>query len=123
MKLWQVIQWGNKEEGPNGLDTQCIVSAANMEAAIAKGEFHFNQYAFWKQADVIYLLGYDDRPDGDALLIVPIWLHYADNLQHNPAWFRKYWDDGTWATEDEVYPDYKLDNIKEDEDNGKAIVK
>ena len=51
MKLWQVIQWGNKEEGPNGLDTQCIVSAANMEDAIAKGEFHFNQYASWKQAD------------------------------------------------------------------------
>jgi hypothetical protein len=99
MKLWHVVQYGNGDEGPDGHDIQCIVSAINMEAALTKASFHFDQYNFaykdWKKgnADAIYLLGEDNKPDGEAILTVIIWRNPGLNLGRNPAWHRKYKSD------------------------------
>lgn len=92
MKLWHVTQWGNVIDGVNGWDTQCIVSASTMEAAIEKGEIHISDYGSGKyrdgKADTIYLLGDDNRPDGEPKLVVRVWVAFADNLGHYPSWHK-----------------------------------
>lgn len=94
MKLWFVIQWGNKDDGPNGWDTQCIVTAADMKQAIEKAQLHFTQFGNpldpyrGGKADAINLMGEDGRPDGEPQLVVRIWVAFGDNMMHNPAWFR-----------------------------------
>lgn len=98
MKLWHIAQWGNKKTGPDGLDTQCIVSAVDLKSAVEKAELHipyqYDSYSYRNgKADVAYLLGEDSRPDGDPQLIVGVWVDMACNLTHNPAWFRQYESD------------------------------
>ena len=108
MKLWQVIQWGNIEDGGNGPDTQCVVSAIDMPSAIAKAEIHFPSWSAYvkedwnKGADVVYLIGQDDKPDGDAVLVIPVWVMHAFNLTHNPPWYFNHETKG-WDTQEEMY--------------------
>jgi hypothetical protein len=117
MQLWQVIQWGNIVEGGNGPDTQCIISAVDMQAAIKEGEFrieHHNLYIEsmpskrpairdWpNRADVAYLLGQDHRSDGDPIVIVPVWVAHAFNMAHSPSWHRHH-HDSVWMTQKEMY--------------------
>lgn len=99
MKLWQVIQWGNPKEGPDGKDTQCLVSAKDLESAIAIGEFHIrlqNGETYRNgRAHCVILLGHDDMPDGEAVLLTIPWLNAGFNLGRKPAWHRSY-DGGEW---------------------------
>lgn len=91
MKLWHVIQWGNSKEGGNGYDTQCIVAASDMKAAIAKGEEYIGYFApgyRGELADVITLLGDDGRPDEDARLVIRVWVAFGDNMGHYESWHR-----------------------------------
>lgn len=102
MKLYQVIQWGNATDGGDGWDTQCIVSGQNVQSAVEKGEFHLERMSPFKpyrngKADVVYELGQDNRPDGEAILITPCWIKSAFNLTHNPAWLKD--DSGKWNLE------------------------
>lgn len=115
MKLWQVIQWGNNEDGPDGWDTQCIVSAVDMQAAIKKAAIHFPSWEIYTKgewehtsADVVYLLGQDDKPDADAVLIVPVWIKPAYNLSHNRAWSYDYQSGSSTIKE------WKEQNFEED---------
>ncbi len=108
MKLWQVIQWGNIEDGGNGPDTQCIISAPDLQSAVREGEARlYNYHSFsdkgWKDdADVVYLLGEDHRPDGEAVVIVPVWVQNAFNMAGNPSWHRDY-ESKVWKTREEMY--------------------
>ena len=115
MKLWQVVQWGNQDEGPDGCDTQCIVSAIDMQSAITKACIHFDQLntygkqTVWREykagkADVIWSLGADDKPDGEAILIVSIFVKPAHNLGRYHAWYR-HPDTNKWLPQKEMYPD------------------
>src|SRR5208283_210207 len=97
MKLWQVIQWGNIKDGGNGPDTQLIVSAVDIEAAVAEAKIRFEYHhsydhkKLWKEyADAVYLLGQDDRPDGNPIVIVPIWVANAFNMAYNASWHCDY---------------------------------
>ena len=120
MKLWQVIQWGNIKDGPNGHDTQCIISAVDMQAAIKKAELHFPMWKkSWatsasdpeqaakkdewdKSAEVVYLIGQDDKPDGEAFLVIPVWVAMGVNLSHNPAWYLNH-QTQRWETHEEKF--------------------
>lgn len=79
MKLWIVVQWGNKEEGPNGQDTQCIIRSNDMLKAVEFGESCM-QPLKWKdgQADMIVLLG-DDGMSDDGMMrtIIQPWINSA----------------------------------------------
>lgn len=90
MKLWIVAQWGNKEEGADGKDTQCIVRSNSMLAAIKCAEGCFWLWE-WKngQADTAIILGDDGLPDdNNAKVIVPVWFAPAYNLGKYPSWHR-----------------------------------
>ena len=112
MKLWQVIQWGNINDGPDGLDTQCIISAVDMMSAIGKAEDHFPSWkhysrgpgfdSFEHRSDVVYLLGEDNKVDGEPILVTRVWVCMADNPAHNLAWYRE-WDTNQWRTQMEMY--------------------
>ena len=120
MKLWQVIQWGNMDDGPDGRDTQCIISAVDMQSAIKKAEIHLpywdkdwgvhlhdekkaEEKREWKHgAEVVYLIGQDDKPDGEAVLVIPVWIAMGVNLSHNPAWYLNHQTQG-WETQEEMY--------------------
>lgn len=109
MKLWHVIQWGNKNEGGNGPDTQCVVSAPDMSAALEKANYHFLQYnlkidgTVWKDnADVIRLLGKDDLPDGPHVLVIPVWISHAFNMNNVPTWHS---NKGMWVDEKILFSD------------------
>lgn len=122
MQLWQVIQWGNIVEGGNGPDTQCIVSAIDMQAAIKEGEARIEQHNYymrsmpshgaaiqdWKsRADVVYRLGDDPRPNDNPVVIVQVWVAHAFNMAHSPSWHREY-DTNNWMTSEEMFgPDAK----------------
>lgn len=101
MKLWQIIQWGNKVDGVDGRDTQCIISAIDMFIALDHAATHLGDFNLdvptWKggQADAVYLLGEDDKAMGHPMLIVPIWYGYAANLGKNFAWYY-YHDTDEW---------------------------
>lgn len=109
MKLWHIAQWGNKKDGPNGHDTQCIVAAVDLKSAVEKAELHighmYSSIDLYRdgKADVAYLLGEDGRPDGEAQLVIRVWLDNAFNLGHYPAWYRHYWDTNEWADSESVY--------------------
>lgn len=89
MKLWHVAQWGNREQGGNGWDTQCVVRANDLTSAIKKAEFHFDQFdPGWRdgKADAVYLMGDDGTVGEKPELIIPIWLKPAFNLGKYPSW-------------------------------------
>ena len=89
MKLWHVAQWGNREEGGNGWDTQCIVRANDLPSALTIAELHFDQFDHgWRdgKADVVYLMGDDGSVGDEPKLIVPIWIKPAFNLGRYPSW-------------------------------------
>lgn len=94
MKLWHACQWGNREDGVNGWDTQCIVTAIDLKSAVEKAEFHFQQMdrcgTTYRdgRADSIYLMGDDGRPDGEPQLVTRIWVDAAANLMRYPSWHR-----------------------------------
>jgi hypothetical protein len=108
MKLWQVIQWGNPVDGGNGPETQCIISAVDMESAIAEGNKHIQWHNSFVskdthgwEAEVVYLLGEDFRPDGDPIVIVPVWVAHSFNDARSPAWHRH--PKNGWMTQEEMY--------------------
>ena len=109
MKLWHVAQWGNPQDGPNGHDTQCVIAAPDLETAIKFGsECIERRNGKFRDglADVIYFLGEDGGLDSEPpQLVIRVWVAIADNMRHNPAWYRKYWEgNGTeWGTELEIY--------------------
>ena len=91
MKLWRVVQWGNPKEGGDGADTQCIISAHTMEAAIQKGEevFQTTSPGYMNgKCHNIQLLGNDDRPEGPPVVIIWCWEQAAINHAGNPSWGR-----------------------------------
>lgn len=93
MKLWHIAQWGNPKDGGNGWDTQCIVAAPDMQAAIKFGQDciqrHNGDYRCGK-ADTIYHMGDDGRPDGEPVLVVRVYIDVAMNLGRYPAWHRQH---------------------------------
>lgn len=103
MKLWHVAQWGNKEEGGNGLDTQCIIRSNDMMSAIAQAQIHFAVWD-WRdgQSDIIILLGDDGTIGDETKIVVPVWLNPAFNLGHYPSWHRVYGTD-EWADTKTMY--------------------
>lgn len=108
MKLWHIAQWGNKKDGPNGHDTQCIVAAVDLKSAVEKAELHishmFDNSSYRDgKADAAYLLGDDGKPDGEPQLVIRPWVDFADNLGHYPSWHRRYWDTGEWADTESIY--------------------
>jgi hypothetical protein len=91
MKLWHVAQWGNKDEGGNGDDTNCIVRAPDLKSAIDFAENYFNMQGHgWKngEADVAYLMGEDCSDDDKTQLVVLIWRNPAFNMLDYPSWHR-----------------------------------
>jgi hypothetical protein len=106
MKLWQIVQWGNHQEGTDGQDGQILISAVDMQTAIDKASIAFgyhNDGFDWKDGtpDVAISLGYDDRPDGEAVQLSPVLIGYAFNLGLNPAWHRH--PTLGWMTQQEMY--------------------
>jgi hypothetical protein len=98
MKLWHIVQWGNPEEGGNGDDAQCIVSATSFEAAVKMGEQHFQDYNpsyMDGKCHVVHLMGEDDRPDGDAVMIIYRWLQPAINPSKMP-YFHRHENSNEW---------------------------
>lgn len=87
MKLWRVVQWGNPSEGSKGHDTQCIISAVSLEKAVEKAKECF---ADWQngQADIVFLLGKDKRPEGPPVVVVPKWVAPSYNLGVDANWRR-----------------------------------
>lgn len=96
MKLWHVAQWGNKDEGGNGPDTQCIVRADDMMKAIEIAEAHL---AWWQfkggQTDVVFLLGDDGVTNGEPMVVIRGWIDNALNMGNYPSWHRDL-DTGEW---------------------------
>lgn len=92
MKLWHVVQWGNPEEGGNGDDAQCIISASSFEEAVAFGEEHFQGYNkeyMSGRCHVVHLLGQDDKPDGKPVMVIYRWLQPSVNPSKMPFWLRE----------------------------------
>jgi hypothetical protein len=105
VKLWHVAQWGNPKDGPDGWDTQCIVAAPNMQAAIQFGQERFrDQNGEYRdnKADTIYHMGDDGRPDGEPRLVTRVYVDVAMNLGGYPAWHRK-WDTDEWLDTATMY--------------------
>lgn len=102
MKLWQIIQWGNPKDGGDGPDTQCVVSAMHMKDAISKAKDHLHQHNqfpkkdWTDEVDMILLLGEDQRPNGDPILVIPVWVAHAFNMANSPSWHRA--SNGNWMT-------------------------
>lgn len=93
MKLWHVAQWGNSKEGANGWDTQCIVRANDLPAALSIAELHLDQFDHgWRdgKADVVYLIGDDGSVGDESKLIIPIWIKPCFNLGRYPSWHKSY---------------------------------
>lgn len=104
MKLWHVAQWGNKEEGADGYDTQCIIRSNDMLDAVAKAQLHLSIFD-WKDGkpDVVYLLGEDEYVGQDTTIIIQPWTNPALNLAHHLAWYRNEFD--CWVNEKDMYGD------------------
>lgn len=88
MKLWRIAQWGNPKEGPNGHDTQCVISAVDMKSALDKATELFGSGYQKGQADFVMLMGTDPRPKGEAVVVIVPWVAPAFNLAHDPGWLR-----------------------------------
>jgi hypothetical protein len=105
MKLWHVAQWGNKEDGGDGHDTQCVIRSNEMISAIEKAELHMSCFD-WKEgkADVVYLLGEDESVGDKTELVIAVWFNPAFNLAHHPAWFKDH-NTNQWVDEKTMYGD------------------
>lgn len=102
MKLWHIVQWGNPKEGGNGDDAQCIVSASSFEAAVKKGEEHFQSYDplyMDGRCQIVHLMGQDDKPDGVPVMVIYRWLQPSVNPGKMPLWLRENGD--VWERIDE----------------------
>lgn len=91
MKLWHVVQWGNPIDGGNGDDAQCIISASTFDSAVAFAEQHFQEYNptyMDGKCHVVHLLGQDDKPDGEPVMVIYRWLQPAVNPSKMPYWYR-----------------------------------
>ncbi len=91
MKLGHVVQWGNPEEGGNGDDTNCIVSATSFEEAIKTAEQHFQDFHktyMNGKCQIVHELGQDNRPDGAAVIIIHRWIQCSANIAKMPYWHR-----------------------------------
>lgn len=65
MKMWLITQWGNPgcEEGANGPDTNCFVSAETFDRALELGtEYISKRNGSWRSGhmDKVTLLGDND---------------------------------------------------------------
>jgi hypothetical protein len=105
MKLWHIAQWGNKDEGVNGWDTQCVIRSNDMMLAIEKAELHMSYYDWrYGKADVVYLLG-DDGVVGDKTeLAIQVWIKPALNLLSHESWHRHY-ETNEWLDFKTMYGD------------------
>jgi hypothetical protein len=110
MKLWVVSQWGNKDEGPNGEDTNCVIRSNDMMEAIEFAENIFLGYMRdgWNKgkANAIYLLGDDGREDDHKTKqIIDVWRAHAFNRGGYPSWHRDWREgnDGKWAPAEELF--------------------
>ena len=103
MKLWHVAQWGNKDEGGNGRDTQCVIRSNDMMSAIAQAQIHLSAYG-WRdgQADIIILLGDDGLTDQETKIVIPVWFNPAFNLGHYLSWHRVHGTD-EWVDTKTMY--------------------
>jgi hypothetical protein len=92
MKLWHIAQWGNKEDGVNGWDTQCVVAAPNLAEAVKFAEARFQDYNGANYAGGIahcaFLMGDDGEQDGEACLVLRVWVSFGDNPGNYPSWHR-----------------------------------
>lgn len=91
MKLWHVIQWGNKDDGPNGWDTQCIVAATDLKSAVDKAQLHIGDFGNGyrdRLADTAHHIGDDGKPDGEAQLVIPVWVAVGINMRRIELWHR-----------------------------------
>lgn len=105
MKLWHVAQWGNKDEGGNGPDTQCIVRANDMMKAIKIAEEHLAWWQFKNgETDIVMLLGDDLDNDGDEMVVIRGWIDNALNMGDYPSWHRDY-HTGEWLDAKTMYGD------------------
>lgn len=108
MKLWHIAQWGNQKEGGNGWDTQCVIRANDMQAALAQAEIHFYQNdPNWRdaKADLVILIGDDGLvSDEGPKLIIPIWIKPAFNLGKYQSWHRDY-ETNEWLDTKAMYGD------------------
>lgn len=107
MKLWIISQWGNKDDGGNGPDTNCIVRAPTLEKAASLAEDAFK----WKdfphspyndgKANNIHLMG-DDGSNKEAKVIIPIWIAHAFNFGGYEGWGRN--DNDQWEEYKKLFP-------------------
>lgn len=93
MKLWHVCQWGNKNDGVNGWDTQCVVAASNLQEAVKFAETIFQDYNGPEYAGgiahCIFLMGDDGNfLDSEAKLVIRVFVSFADNPAKCPSWHR-----------------------------------
>jgi hypothetical protein len=97
LKLWQVAQWGNPDEGANGEDTIVLVVAKNFNRAIQLAKTYFIDYYFfknvpakWKNGEIdnIILLG-ESYGDGEEKVVVFSFIQHSLNLSHAPSWTKE----------------------------------
>jgi hypothetical protein len=91
MKLWHIVQWGNPEEGGDGDDAQCIISASSFESAVIMAEQYFQDYNptyMNGKCHVVHMMGQDDKPDGAAVMVIYRWLQPAVNPSKMAYWYR-----------------------------------
>lgn len=106
MKLWHVVQWGNKQDGIDGHDTQCVIRSNDMLEAITKAQVHLSLLD-WKdgKADVVMLLGEDSYDGDETILVILPWVNAAPNLVRNLIWYRNQFDH--WVNEKDLHQEIK----------------
>jgi hypothetical protein len=94
MKLWQITQWGNPKEGPNGWDTSVIVRATSFDSALAVGETFFTSFPKTEdgkpyregEANLVVLMGDDFSKLAEEKIVIHDFVLPAFNLGHYQSW-------------------------------------
>lgn len=83
------------------------MAAPDLNSAVEKAEVHFRDYnSNYREgtSDTIFMLGDDGRPEGEARLVVRVWVAFADNLGHYPSWHRHH-KTNEWTDSDVLFGD------------------
>lgn len=112
MKLWHIAQWGNKQDGIDGYDTQCIISSNDMLEAVEIAELHMSCLD-WKdgKADVIYLIGDDGCADHVTRLVIDVWINPASNRGCYPSWHKDHVAN-KWIESETIYGKDNVEHTK-----------
>lgn len=94
MKLWQVTQWGNPKEGPNGWDTSVLVRARIFDTALQVAEKFFTEFPKTDdgkpfhdgKAQLVILMGEDLGAGDEEQVVIHDFVLPAFNLGGYRSW-------------------------------------